>query len=84
MMHEGKRIAEARGVALADDPWLMNVKAVSHGQTGNEEYGHVTSMLEDVRNRRLDRGGLDHRRHRARGRQGRRPGAVSTKPCTAW
>ena len=53
MMHEGKRIAEARGVSLADDPWLMNVKAVSHGQTGNEEYGHVTSMLEDVRNRRL-------------------------------
>lgn len=53
MMHEGKRIAEARGVALADDPWLMNVKAVSRGQTGNEEYGHVTSMLEDVRNRRL-------------------------------
>ncbi len=53
MMNEGKRIAAARGVMLADDPWEMNVRAVSHGQTGDEEYGHVTSMLDDVRNRRL-------------------------------
>jgi 2-dehydropantoate 2-reductase len=30
----------------------MNVKAVSHGQTGNDEYAHVFSMLEDVRSRR--------------------------------
>lgn len=52
MMDEGRRIAAARGVTLADDPWAMNVKAVSHGQTGDEEYGHVTSMLDDVRNRR--------------------------------
>lgn len=53
MMDEGRCIAAARGVSLADDPWEMNVRAVSHGQTGNEEYGHVTSMLDDVRNRRL-------------------------------
>lgn len=53
MMDEGRRIAAARGVTLADDPWEMNVRAVSRGQTGNEEYGHVTSMLDDVRNRRL-------------------------------
>lgn len=53
MMNEGKRIAAACGVVLADDPWEMNVRAVSHGQTGDEEYGHVTSMLDDVRNRRL-------------------------------
>ena len=53
MMDEGKAIAAARGVELADDPWEMNVQAVSHGQSGDDEYGHVTSMLDDVRNRRL-------------------------------
>lgn len=52
MMDEGKAIASARGVDLADDPWKMNVKAVSHGQSGDDEYGHVTSMLDDVRNKR--------------------------------
>lgn len=52
MMAEGKRIAEARGVIIAGDPWKMNVQAVSHGQSGDDEYGHVTSMLDDVRNRR--------------------------------
>lgn len=53
MMDEGKAIAAARGVKLADDPWEMNVQAVSHGQSGDDEYGHVTSMLDDVRNQRL-------------------------------
>jgi len=53
MMDEGKAIAAARGVELADDPWEMNVQAVSHGQSGDDEYGHVTSMLDDVRNQRL-------------------------------
>lgn len=53
MMDEGKAIAAACGVKLADDPWAMNVKAVSHGQSGDDEYGHVTSMLSDVRDRRL-------------------------------
>ncbi len=52
MMDEAKRIAEARGVTLADDPWLMNVNAVRQGNTSGEEYAHVPSMLDDVRNRR--------------------------------
>lgn len=52
MMAEGKHIAEARGVVIAGDPWKMNVQAVSHGQSGGDEYGHVTSMLDDVRNQR--------------------------------
>lgn len=51
-MDEGKRVAAASGVELFEDPWEMNVEATSHGQTGNEEYAHVPSMLEDVRARR--------------------------------
>lgn len=31
----------------------MNVKAVSHGQTGNDDYAHAPSMLQDVRSKRL-------------------------------
>lgn len=53
MMDEAKRIAEARGVTLADDPWEMNVRAVGQGTTGGEDYAHVPSMLDDVRNKRL-------------------------------
>ena len=53
MMDEGKRVATAVGTTLYQDPWEMNVRAVSHGQTGNDEYAHVFSMLEDVRARRL-------------------------------
>lgn len=52
MMDEGKRVAAAVGTSLYEEPWEMNVKAVSHGQTGNDEYAHVFSMLEDVRARR--------------------------------
>ena len=52
MMEEGKRVAAAVGTTLYQDPWAMNVKAVSHGQTGDDEYAHVFSMLEDVRARR--------------------------------
>lgn len=52
MMAEGKEIAAACGVELADDPWTMNVEAVSHGSSGDDEYGHVTSMLADIRERR--------------------------------
>lgn len=51
-MDEGKRVAGACGVELFEDPWEMNVEATSHGQTGNEEYAHAPSMLEDVRARR--------------------------------
>ena len=53
MMDEAKRIAEARGVTLADDPWLMNVNAVRQGNTSGEDYAHVPSMLDDVRSKRL-------------------------------
>jgi 2-dehydropantoate 2-reductase len=52
-MDEGKSVAAAHGVELFEDPWLMNVEATSHGQTGNEDYAHVPSMLEDIRARRL-------------------------------
>ena len=30
----------------------MNVRAVSHGQTGHDDYAHVFSMLSDVRAKR--------------------------------
>jgi 2-dehydropantoate 2-reductase len=54
LMAEGKRVAEAAGVELHEDPWEMNVLAVRRGETaaaaGN--YAHVPSMLEDVRSRR--------------------------------
>ena len=53
MMDEARRIAAARGVTLADDPWEMNVNAVSQGSTSGEDYAHVPSMLDDVRNQRL-------------------------------
>ena len=53
MMNEGKAIAAACGVTLADDPWKMNVKAVSQGSTGDEDYAHVPSMLDDVRRKAL-------------------------------
>ncbi len=52
MMDEGKAVAKARGVRLHEDPWEMNVKAVSHGQTGDDDYAHVPSMLDDVRAQR--------------------------------
>jgi 2-dehydropantoate 2-reductase len=53
MMDEGKRVAAALGIELFEDPWAMNVEATSHGSTGNEDYAHAPSMLEDVRARRL-------------------------------
>lgn len=53
MMDEGKAVAAALGIKLFEDPWEMNVEATSHGQTGNEDYAHAPSMLEDVRARRL-------------------------------
>lgn len=53
MMDEGKRVAAALGIELFEDPWEMNVEATSHGSTGEEEYAHAPSMLEDVRARRL-------------------------------
>ncbi len=52
-MDEGKHVAAALGVELFEDPWEMNIEATSHGQSGNEDYAHAPSMLEDVRAKRL-------------------------------
>jgi 2-dehydropantoate 2-reductase len=52
MMQEGKQVAASQGIELYEDPWEMNVKAVSHGATGDDEYAHVFSMLSDVRAKR--------------------------------
>ncbi|MDP2325304.1 MAG: ketopantoate reductase C-terminal domain-containing protein, partial [Gammaproteobacteria bacterium] len=52
MMEEGKSVAAALGIELYEDPWAMNVEAVSHGSTGDQDYAHVFSMLDDVRHRR--------------------------------
>jgi 2-dehydropantoate 2-reductase len=54
LMDEGKRVAEAAGVGLHEDPWEMNVHAVRRGETeaAAGKYAHVPSMLEDVRARR--------------------------------
>ena len=52
MMDEGRRVAAAQDIELYEDPWEMNVRAVSHGQTGDEDYAHVFSMLDDVRSKR--------------------------------
>jgi 2-dehydropantoate 2-reductase len=46
LMDEGKRVAQAAGVELADDPWEMNVLATRRGSR------HYPSMLEDVEARR--------------------------------
>jgi 2-dehydropantoate 2-reductase len=46
LVDEGKRVAEAAGVELYDDPWEMNVLATKRGSA------HYPSMLEDVDARR--------------------------------
>ena len=46
LMEEGKRVAEAAGVELHEDPWEMNVLATQRGSR------HYPSMLEDVEARR--------------------------------
>jgi 2-dehydropantoate 2-reductase len=46
LMEEGKRVAEASGIDLHDDPWEMNVLATQRGSR------HYPSMLEDVEARR--------------------------------
>ena len=52
MMTEGVAIAKAKGIELSSDPWAMNCKAVSQGGShGGDVYAHVTSMLDDIRNR---------------------------------
>jgi 2-dehydropantoate 2-reductase len=42
LVEEGKRVAEAAGIPLHDDPWEMNVLATQRGSA------HVPSMLEDI------------------------------------
>jgi 2-dehydropantoate 2-reductase len=49
LVDEGKRVADAAGVTLHEDPWEMNVLAVRRGETQQSDYAHVPSMLEDVR-----------------------------------
>ena len=51
LVEEGRAIANAAGVELHDDPWEMNVLAVSRGETDHGDYAHVPSMLADVRAR---------------------------------
>jgi len=46
LMDEGKRVAEAAGIELYEDPWEMNVLATKRGSR------HYPSMLEDVEARR--------------------------------
>ena len=52
LMDEGKATAAAAGVELFEDPWEMNVEAVTTGQTDFEDYAHVPSMLSDIRSGR--------------------------------
>ena len=52
LIEEGKRVARAAGIELHDDPWRMNCRAVSRGETAGSEYAHRPSMLEDVLARR--------------------------------
>ena len=46
LIEEGRRVADAGGVTLQDDPWEMNVLATRRGSA------HYPSMLEDVEARR--------------------------------
>jgi 2-dehydropantoate 2-reductase len=46
LMDEGKAVAAASGVELAEDPWEMNVLATQRGSA------HYPSMLEDVQAQR--------------------------------
>jgi 2-dehydropantoate 2-reductase len=46
LMDEGKAVAAAAGIELAEDPWDMNVHATQRGSR------HSPSMLEDVNARR--------------------------------
>lgn len=52
LVEEGRRVAAAAGVELEDDPWEMNVRAVTSGSSAGGEYAHPPSILEDVLARR--------------------------------
>ena len=49
LMDEGKEVASSLGVQLFEDPWEMNLQAVSVGETDFDAYAHVPSMLADIR-----------------------------------
>jgi 2-dehydropantoate 2-reductase len=49
LIEEGKLVAREAGIELFEDPWEMNVEAVSRGSTHDDAYAHVPSMLADVR-----------------------------------
>jgi 2-dehydropantoate 2-reductase len=49
LIEEGGATAAASGVELFEDPWEMNVEAVTTGETDAEAYAHVPSMLGDIR-----------------------------------
>ncbi len=48
LIAEGKAVAAAAGVELHDDPWEMNQRAVTRGESDEGDYAHPPSMLEDV------------------------------------
>ena len=48
LVDEGKAVAAAAGIELYEDPWEMNVLAVSRGETKRSDYAHLPSMLADV------------------------------------
>lgn len=48
LVEEGKRVADAAGVPLFEDPWEMNLHAIRRGVTGEGAYRHLPSMLQDV------------------------------------
>ncbi len=52
LIDEGRRVADATGIELYEDPWEMNVLAVRRGETQRSDYAHLPSMLEDVLARR--------------------------------
>lgn len=52
LMQEGTAVAKAAGISLHDDPWEMNVRATSRGETERGSYRHLPSMLADVLARR--------------------------------
>ncbi|HYC80984.1 MAG TPA: ketopantoate reductase family protein [Solirubrobacterales bacterium] len=48
LIAEGKAVAAAAGVELHDDPWEMNQRAVTRGESDEGDYAHPPSMLDDV------------------------------------
>lgn len=49
---EGRTIAKAAGIPLADDPWELNVRVVEHGDSPGVICSHAVSTQLDVERRR--------------------------------